>query len=137
MTRQRVILRLDAEAASDEGRLLTYLKTDSAVPYRMAVFRALRVFYLPWALEPEQSSDELQRLARTVLEEMQLRSLQLQSRFLAIADAPTWITLTPNREMSASPGTTAPAEPQSGKADHVQPFINPDIDLAVAGLDDF
>lgn len=86
--RQRVILRLDVEVDSDEGRLFTYLKTNPAVSLRESVLRALKVFYLPWALEPDYSQSELQALAQTLLEDMQLRSLQLQSRFLAINETP-------------------------------------------------
>lgn len=87
--RQRVILRLDVEVDSVEGRLLAYLKGEPAVSLRESVFRALKVFYLPWALEQDLSPSELQSLAQTLLEDMQLRSLQLQSRFLAIDEAPT------------------------------------------------
>lgn len=86
--RQRVTLRLDVEVDSVEGRLFAYLKGEPAVSLRESVLRALKVFYLPWALEPDLGPSELQSLAQTLLEDMQLRSLQLQSRFFAIDETP-------------------------------------------------
>lgn len=135
--RQRVILRLDVEVDSEAGRLFTYLKTNPAVSLREAVLRALKVFYLPWALEPELSQLELQSLAQTLLEDMQLRSLQIQNRFLAISGAP------PVLVMAQSPGpqplSTVPraAESLSPVQAKPEPFIDVDVDLAAAGLDDF
>jgi hypothetical protein len=135
--RQRVILRLDVEVDSDAGRLFTYLKTSPAISLREAVLRALKVFYLPWALEPELSQSELQALAQTLLEDMQLRSLQLQNRFLAISGA------SPVLVMAQAPGSTPLSEgPRAAESlSPVQadpaPFIDVDMDLAAAGLDDF
>jgi hypothetical protein len=135
--RQRVILRLDVEADSDAGRLLAYLKTNPAVSLRESVLRALKVFYLPWALEPELSQSELQALAQTLLEDMQLRSLQLQTRFLAISGAP------PVLVAAQSPGSTPlsavprAAESLSPVQPEPDPFIDVDVDLVAAGLDDF
>ncbi|MEA5449462.1 hypothetical protein VB780_12835 [Leptolyngbya sp. CCNP1308] len=135
--RQRVILRLDVEVDSDAGRLFTYLKTNPAISLREAVLRALNVFYLPWALEPDLSPPELQTLAQTLLEDMQLRSLQLQTRFLAISGAP------PVLVMAQSPGpqplseVPRAAESLSSVQAESDPFIDVDMDLAAAGLDDF
>ena len=135
--RQRVILRLDVEVDSEAGRLFTYLKTNPAISLREAVLRALKVFYLPWALEPELSQSELQALAQTLLEDMQLRSLQLQTRFLAISGAPPMLV------MAQSPGSQPPsdlpraAESRAPVQAEPKPFIDIDVDLAAAGLDDF
>ena len=128
--RQRVILRLDVEADSEAGRLLAYLKTNPAVSLRESVLRALKVFYLPWALEPELSQPELQSLAQTLLEDMQLRSLQLQTRFLAISGTPALVAAqAPGAQPVPAVPVAAPAQPE--------PFIDVDVDLAAAGLDDF
>lgn len=135
--RQRVILRLDVEVDSEAGRLFTYLKTNPAISLREAVLRALNVFYLPWALEPELSQPELQALAQTLLEDMQLRSLQLQNRFLAISGA------SPVLVMAQTPGpqplfeVPRAAESLSPVQTDPDPFIDVDMDLAAAGLDDF
>ena len=134
--RQRVILRLDVEVDSDAGRLFTYLKTNPAISLREAVLRALKVFYLPWALEPDLSQSELQALAQTLLEDMQLRSLQLQTRFLASAGTPVLV-------MAQSPGSQPlsdlprAAESRAPVQAEPKPFIDIDVDLAAAGLDDF
>jgi len=135
--RQRVILRLDVEVDSDAGRLFTYLKTNPAVSLREAVLRALKVFYLPWALEAELSQSELQALAQTLLEDMQLRSLQLQTRFLAISGASPVLVMAQApgpQPLSAVPRAAESLSPVRADPD---PFIDVDIDLAAAGLDDF
>jgi hypothetical protein len=135
--RQRVILRLDVEVDADAGRLLTYLKTNPAISLRESVLRALKVFYLPWALEPELSQSELQALAQTLLEDMQLRSLQLQTRFLAIAGAPPVLVMAQapgSQPLSAVPRA---AESRATVQAEPDPFIDVDVDLAAAGLDDF
>ena len=135
--RQRVILRLDFEADSDAGRLLAYLKTNSAISLRESVLRALKVFYLPWALEPELSQPELQALAQTLLEDMQLRSLQIQTRFLAISGAPSVLVMAQapgSTPLAAVPRATESLTPVQAKP---EPFIDVAVDLAAAGLDDF
>ena len=135
--RQRVILRLDVEVDSEAGRLFTYLKTNPAVSLREAVLRALKVFYLPWALEPELSQPELQALAQTLLEDMQLRSLQIQNRFLAISGAPPVLVMAQapgSQPLSAVPRAAESLSPVQPESD---PFIDVDVDLAAAGLDDF
>ncbi|NJL46374.1 MAG: hypothetical protein HC929_01205 [Leptolyngbyaceae cyanobacterium SM2_5_2] len=135
--RQRVILRLDVEVDSDAGRLFTYLKTNPAISLREAVLRALNVFYLPWALEPELSQSELQALAQTLLEDMQLRSLQLQTRFLAISGVSPVLVMA--QAPRAQPLSTVPraVESLSPVQADPDPFIDVDMDLAAAGLDDF
>lgn len=135
--RQRVILRLDVEVDSDAGRLFTYLKTNPAISLRESVLRALNVFYLPWALEPDLSQSELQALAQTLLEDMQLRSLQLQNRFLAISGAsPVLVMAQAPRAQPLSTVLRAVESLPSVQAES-DPFIDVDMDLAAAGLDDF
>jgi hypothetical protein len=135
--RQRVILRLDVEVDSDAGRLLTYLKTNPAISLRESVLRALKVFYLPWALEPNLSQSELQALAQTLLEDMQLRSLQIQNRFLAISGAPSVLVMAQSPGSQPLSAVSRAAESRATMQTEPDPFIDIDIDLAAAGLDDF
>ena len=87
--RERVILRLDGEEPSVEGKLLSYLKDDPALSPRAAVMRALKAFYLPWVLEEKQSEEELRAIAKTTIEELQYRAFQIEQRFLPNKDAST------------------------------------------------
>ena len=61
--RERIRVKLEAEAASLEGRLLNYLKSDPVLPPRDALLRALKAFYTPWAMESQLDEVELSRLA--------------------------------------------------------------------------
>jgi hypothetical protein len=137
-SRQRIILRLDVEANTDDGRLLNYLKSDAAVSLREAVLRALRAFYLPWALEVERSPEALQPLAKTVLEDLQLRSFQIQARFLTCSGHPTWvmvadpsqITISPALPTAAAPVAPVQAEPQpQGIAESTEDFVAAGLDM--------
>ena len=80
--RERITLRLDAEADSIEGYLFKYLKHNPAIASRDAILRALKAFYLLWAVENCYSDDDLKLLAKTLLEELQFRMLQIHQRFL-------------------------------------------------------
>jgi hypothetical protein len=137
-SRQRIILRLDVEANTDDGRLLNYLKSEAAVSQREAVLRALRAFYLPWALESERHPEALQPLAKTVLEELQLRSFQIQARFLAHSGHPTWvmvadpsqITISPVLPTASAPVAPVQAEPQpQGIAESTEDFVAAGLDM--------
>jgi hypothetical protein len=137
-SRQRIILRLDVEANTDDGRLLNYLKSEAAVSLREAVLRALRAFYLPWAMESESHPEALQPLAKTVLEELQLRSFQIQARFLACSDHPTWvmvadpsqITISPVLPTASAPMAPVQAEPQpQGIAESTEDFVAAGLDV--------
>jgi hypothetical protein len=79
---ERKSLRLDAAARSTEGRLFEYLNTEPTIGTRELALKALRSFYLPWVLEKELNEEQLKRLARTAIEELQFRMFQIQQRFL-------------------------------------------------------
>lgn len=137
-SRQRIILRLDVDANTEDGQLLNYLKSDAALSLRESVMRALRAFYLPWALESERHPEALQPLAKTVLEELQLRSFQIQARFLAQSGHPTWVmvadpsqvTISPVLPAAAAPVAPVQAEPQpQGIAESTEDFIAAGLDL--------
>lgn len=88
--RERVSLRIEAEVDSFEGALFSYLKSDPIVPSREAVMRALKAFYMPWAMEQQMSDTELKNLARTAVEELQFRIFQIQQRYL-LGDSPGYV----------------------------------------------
>lgn len=81
--RERVVLRIDAQAHSVEGKLLGYVKDDPALSSREAMMRALKAFYLPWVLEGERSEAEVRAIAKTAIEELEYRVFQIKQRFLS------------------------------------------------------
>ena len=88
--RERISVRLEAEVKSFEGRLLNYLKSDPILPPRDALLRALKAFYMPWAMEEQLGEAELANLARTAVEELQFRIFQIQQRYL-LGDSPAYV----------------------------------------------
>ena len=57
--RERIRVKLEAEAAALEGRLLNYLKSDPVLPPRDALLRVPKAFYAPWAMETQLDEVEL------------------------------------------------------------------------------
>lgn len=100
--RERVSVRLEAEISSMEAMLLRYLKDDPIIPPRESAFRALRAFYMPWALEGQVDDAQLQRIAATAVEELQFRIFQLQQRYGMGASA-AYVTPSPQPRFSSSP----------------------------------
>ena len=79
--RERVCLRrFEAEADSIEGKLFHYVNNDPSLMPRQALLRALKAFYLPWALEFNDL--EQQAIAKMAIQELQYRIFQIQQRFL-------------------------------------------------------
>ncbi|GAQ00117.1 hypothetical protein [Leptolyngbya sp. NIES-2104] len=100
--RERITLRLDAEVDSIEGYLIKYLKHDPAITSREAILRALKAFYLLWALENCYDKDNLKFLAKTLLEELHFRMLQIHQRFLEDEAPITFLPLTANSSAGSS-----------------------------------
>jgi hypothetical protein len=79
---RRVSLKIEAIPNSLEAELLNYIKEDPISPTREVVLRALKAFYLPWALEGEMTEIELKHLAQNAVEELQFRIFQINQRYL-------------------------------------------------------
>ncbi len=134
--RERVSVRLEAEVNSIEGNLLKYLKADPIIPPRESALRALKAFYMPWALEGQVDEAQLQRLASTAVEELQFRIFQIQQRYGAGA-SPGYITPAPRQGVGAASvpnngmvAATAPSGPAPTIAEMRQ-------NINAADLDDF
>jgi hypothetical protein len=89
-------------------------------------------------MESESHPEALQPLAKTVLEELQLRSFQIQARFLARSDHPTWvmvadpsqITISPVLPTASAPVAPVQAEPQpQGIAESTEDFVAAGLDM--------
>ncbi|MGK7890964.1 MAG: hypothetical protein AB4042_16660 [Leptolyngbyaceae cyanobacterium] len=129
--RERVSVRLEAEVNSIEGHLLKYLKADPIIPPRESALRALKAFYMPWALEGEVDEAQLQRLASTAVEELQFRIFQIQQRYGAGA-SPGYITPAPRQGVVANSVPNgvrmAPASPAPTIAEMRQNINAEDLD---------
>lgn len=79
----RVSLRVDAAPDSVESALLNHIKADPIAPSRAVMLRALKAFYLPWALEGKLDHAELRSLAQSAIEELEFRIFQIRQRYLA------------------------------------------------------
>ncbi len=79
---QRVTLKVEAVAQSPEAKLLNYVKQDPITPSREVALRALKAFYLPWALDGEVSEGEVVAIAQSAIEELQFRIFQIRQRYL-------------------------------------------------------
>ena len=132
--RERVSVRLEAEVNSVEGSLLKYLKADPIIPPREAALRALKAFYMPWALEGQVDDAQLQRLATTAVEELQFRIFQIQQRY-GTGSSAAYVT-PPPRQSFASPmnGGHASTMPPPAPAPTIAEMRQ---NINVAELDDF
>ena len=132
--RERISVRLEAEVDSFEGRLLSYLKSDPILPPRDALLRALKAFYMPWAMEKQFEEAELHNLARTAVEELQFRIFQIQQRYL-LGDSPAYVIPTAKHSTVSSVGASAVPSQSNGQPPQtiaeMRQQINP------AELDDF
>lgn len=135
--RERISLRLDAEAESLEGHLFSYLKQEQAIASREAVLRALKAFYLPWALESCRSEDELKSLAKTLLEELQFRILQIQQRFLEGGALSLMLVPTALESPSCSMMEARPESKPTLMPSETFPDLIRQLDPNQAGLNDF
>lgn len=79
---RRVSLRIEAAPGSVEAKLLAHVKEDPITPSRAVTLRALKAFYLPWALEGEVTDADLKNLAQSAIEELQFRIFQIRQRYL-------------------------------------------------------
>lgn len=108
--RERISVRLEAEVKSFEGQLLGYLKSDPILPPRDALLRALKAFYMPWAMAEQMGEAELKNLARTAVEELQFRIFQIQQRYL-LGDSPAYVI--PHAKHSTVGALNSPVPSQS------------------------
>ena len=132
--RERISVRLEAEVDSLEGRLLSYLKSDPILPPRDALLRALRAFYMPWAMEKQLGEAELHNLARTAVEELQFRIFQIQQRYL-LTDSPAYII--PSARRSAVAPVNNSAIPSQANGQPPQTISEMRQQINPAELDDF
>lgn len=65
---RRVSLRVEAAPGSPEAKLLNHVKDDPITPSRAVTLRALKAFYLPWALEGEVDEADLRNLAQSAID---------------------------------------------------------------------
>lgn len=131
--RERVSVRLEAEISSVEAKLLQYLKDDPIIPPRESALRALKAFYMPWALEGQVDEVQLQRLAATAVEELQFRIFQLQQRYGTGASA-AYMTPSPRQGFSVPGNGHAMTLPPPGPAPTIAEMRQ---NINAAELDDF
>ena len=133
---RRVSLRVEAAPDSIEAKLLNHIKDDPITPSRAVMLRALKAFYLPWALEGELSEADLRSLAQSAIEELQFRIFQIRQRYLA-DEAPGYKPVTTSTPMqpinSASANGAKPFTPTLGTVsiEDMRQSIDP------TNLDDF
>lgn len=126
---RRVSLRIEAAPKSIEAKLLNHIKDDPIAPSRAVTLRALKAFYLPWALEGEVTDAELKNLAQSAIEELQFRIFQIRQRYLAEDGSGYKPVPTPSPSVN---GATAYPPPASNVLiEDMRQSIDP------SGLDDF
>lgn len=81
MSAPRTTLRVWAPAQSQDAQLIEYLQSGSTIGTKETVFRALRAFYLPKALEGKIDPVALQRSVDASITELHYCAFQLQLRF--------------------------------------------------------
>lgn len=79
---RRVSLKVEAAPNSLDAKLVAHVKKDPITPSREVTLRALKAFYLPWALEGEVSDEDLKAIAQSAIEELQFRIFQIRQRYL-------------------------------------------------------
>lgn len=131
--RERVSVRLEAEINSMEAMLLKYLKEDPIIPPRESALRALKAFYMPWALEGQVDDAQLQRLATTAVEELQFRIFQLQQRY-GTGSSAAYVTPSPRPGFSAQGNSHSMAMAPPGPAPTIAEMRQ---NINASELDDF
>jgi len=126
---RRVSLRVEAAPDSMEAKLLDHIRGDTISPSREVMLRALKAFYLPWALEGELSEAELKGLAQSAIEELQFRIFQIRQRYLT--DDPSGFRPAPAPSQPGNGYTAPPPAANPTSIDDMRQSINP------ADLDDF
>lgn len=126
---RRVSLRLEATPDSIEAKLLNHIKEDPIAPSRAVMLRALKAFYLPWAMEGNMSEAEIRNLAHSAIEELQFRIFQIRQRYL-------------NEEAPGYKAVPAPNQPPNGTVAHKPAPSNVSIEdmrqsINPSDLDDF
>lgn len=126
---RRVSLKVEAAPTSLDAKLIAHVKKDPITPSREVTLRALKAFYLPWALEGEISDEDLKAIAQSAIEELQFRIFQIRQRYL-------------NSETSGYRPSTAASFTSNGAANSPPP--PPEISIEAmreainpADLDDF
>lgn len=127
---RRTSFKIEAVADSPEAQLLNHVKQDPITPSREVALRALKAFYLPWALEGEVGDGELQAIAQRAIEELQFRIFQIRQRYLNQDPSGYKPTATPNFTSNGAAAFTPPP-PGSMSLESMRESINP------ADLDDF
>jgi len=94
------------------------------------MLRALKAFYLPWALEGEIGDADLQSLAQSAIEELQFRIFQIRQRYLVDEGKPQPASAAPKPSVNGATAYTPTAGNKASIEDMLQ-SIDPD------SLDDF
>lgn len=131
---RRVALKIEAVADSTEAKLLNQVKQNPITPSREVALRALKAFYLPWALEGELTDGELAAIAQSAIEELQFRIFQIRQRYLnseANGYRPPVTTEATVHESATTNGFVAATPPPGLSLESMREAINP------ADLDDF
>ncbi|MDB9526723.1 hypothetical protein PN498_12045 [Oscillatoria sp. CS-180] len=126
---RRVSLKVEAAPNSLEAKLLAHVKKDPITPSREVMLRALKAFYLPWALEGEVSDEELKAIAQSAIEELQFRIFQIRQRYLNTEASGYRPAAVPNFTSNGAAASTPP--PPEVSIEAMREAINP------ADLDDF
>lgn len=130
---RRVTLKIEAVADSPDAKLLNHVKQDPITPSREVALRALKAFYLPWALEGKVNEGDLTAIAQSAIEELQFRIFQIRQRYLSSDPAayrPATVSESSTSGVVAANGRAAPPTPDVSLA-AMRESINP------ADLDDF
>ena len=127
---RRVSLRVEAAPGSIDAKLLNYIKEDPISPSRGVMLRALKAFYLPWALEGEVNDAELKSLAQSAIEELQFRIFQIRQRYLTEEATSFMPASAPNPSVNGA--AAYPSQPGDAVSiEDMRQSIDP------SGLDDF
>jgi len=127
---RRVSLRVEAAPDSVDAKLLNYIKEDPIAPSREVMLRALKAFYLPWALEGEMDEAGLKSLAQSAIEEMQFRIFQIRQRYM-VDESPGFRPAPAPTQQSVNGARAYTTAPSKVSIEDMRQSINP------AELDDF
>jgi hypothetical protein len=127
---RRVTLKIEAAANSPDAYVLDHVKQDPITPSREVALRALKAFYLPWALEGEVAEGEVPAIAQRAIEELQFRIFQIRQRYLN-PENPEYKATVGSHVSSNGASTFTPPPPAEASLESMREAINP------ADLDDF
>ena len=127
---RRVSFKIEAVADSPDAKLLDHVKQDPITPSREVALRALKAFYLPWALEGDVPEGDLQAIAQSAIEELQFRIFQIRQRYLNQEASGYKPAAVPNFTSNGAPAFTSPPAGQIS-LESMRESIDP------ADLDDF